>query len=235
MDGQRFDDLTKALTSAASRRRVVGGAIGAAIGALGQRRHRAVAAQDLCLPEDRACFSDDECCSFACNKPRGRDRGKCTEDDLCEGVECPPDFSCSRGECIPDFTTTGQAPAAVWAAVTDAEALATWGVPNDFAPIAGHRFTLQGRPRGSFDGLLHGEVLEVETGRRVVVDLWGGPLRERSTVAISFDPEGEGTKLRLTKLAGPQPCTAAALTLGRGWQGRLLKRELPRYLSKQRG
>ena len=236
MDEQRFDELTRALASVASRRRVVGGIIGAAIGALGLRRHRAVA-QNGCLEEDRACFDDFECCSFVCNKPRGRDRGKCTAGGgLCTTRDdFARDESCSEGRCVPDYTTTAQAPAAVWAAVTDAEALATWGVPNDFAPIAGHRFTLRGTPRGSFDGLLHGEVIEVETGRRVVVDLWGGPLKERSTVAISFDPEGEGTRLQLTKLAGPQPCTAAALTLGRGWQARLLKRELPRYLGQQRG
>lgn len=229
MDGQRFDELTRALVSGTSRRRVVGGLVGAAVGALGLRRSRGVAAQG-CGDYLDACFNGGECCSGVCDIPAGRRRGKCTCPEPCNGVCCGPDQSCSNDQCVDDFVATGQPVAAAWAAVTEAEALAAWTVPNDFAPVVGHRFTLRGAPRGAFDGMLHGEVVEVETQRRIVVDLWGGPLKQPSTVEVRFEATGDGSRLRLIKLAGPEPCTAAALTLGRGWQDRLLKGSLPRHL-----
>jgi len=236
MDGQRFDELTRALVSGTSRRRVLGGIVGAALGAVGLRKTRGVDAQG-CGEFNDACFNNGECCSGECFIPQGRRRGKCTCEELCVGgtVCCPEGQSCSNDECVDDFVATGQPTAAVWAAVTEAEALAAWSVPNDFAPVVGHRFTLRGKPRGAFDGMLHGEVIAVEAERRVVLNLWGGPLKEPSTVEVSVDAAGDGAVLRLKKLAGPQPCAAAALTLGRGWQNRLLKGTLPRYLDERSG
>ena len=236
MDGQRFDKLTKALVSGASRRRVLAGLIGAAAGAVGLRKSRGVEAQG-CGDFNDACFSGGDCCSGVCNIPAGRRRGKCTCDDLCVGgtVCCGEGQSCSNDRCVDDSVATSQSTAAVWAAVTGAEALAAWSVPNDFAPVVGHRFSLRGKPRGAYDGILHGEVIEVEFERRVVLNLWGGPLRDPSTVELRLDADGDGSRLRLKTLAGPKPCEAAAITFGRAWQARLLKRALPRYLDERSG
>jgi hypothetical protein len=40
----------------------------------------------------------------------------------------------------------------VWAALTSAEALAAWFVPNDFVAEVGHEFSFTTRPRPGFDG-----------------------------------------------------------------------------------
>ena len=65
MDGQRFDNLTKALASGASRRRVLKGLVGGIAGGLAAAfgRHR-VGAQ-TCGDIDDACFSDGDCCRDA--------------------------------------------------------------------------------------------------------------------------------------------------------------------------
>ena len=47
----------------------------------------------------------------------------------------------------------------VWAALTSAEALAAWLMPNDFRPEVGHHFTFRTRPAPGFDGIVRCEVL----------------------------------------------------------------------------
>lgn len=38
-------------------------------------------------------------------------------------------------------------PERVWRALTDPKALAAWLMPNDFAPVVGHRFTFRAPPQ----------------------------------------------------------------------------------------
>ncbi len=45
---------------------------------------------------------------------------------------------------------------AVWRALTEPGPLAVWLMPNDFAPVVGHRFRLDARP---MFGFIEGEVL----------------------------------------------------------------------------
>jgi uncharacterized protein YndB with AHSA1/START domain len=82
--------------------------------------------------------------------------------------------------------------AAVWEAITDPAALAAWLMPNDFAPVVGHRFRLDARP--DF-GMVHAEVIEVEPPRllrcRWTID------DVATTVTIRLEPDDEGTVLRL--------------------------------------
>ncbi|HEY0758666.1 MAG TPA: SRPBCC domain-containing protein [Acidisarcina sp.] len=49
----------------------------------------------------------------------------------------------------------------VWRALTDAKLLEAWLMPNDFLPVAGHRFTFRTRPMHGWDGIVHCEVLEL--------------------------------------------------------------------------
>lgn len=52
--------------------------------------------------------------------------------------------------------------ARVWRALTDPAALAEWLMPNDFAPVLGHRFTFRTQPvPPHFDGVVHCEVVEL--------------------------------------------------------------------------
>ena len=102
---------------------------------------------------------------------------------------------------------------AVWSALTDPAALAGWLMPNDFAPLAGHRFRFDARPRFGF---IDGEVLEVEPPHL---------LRCRWTiesvdtlVTFRLEPEGAGTRLTLEHvgLSGPRH-----LEFDPGWAAKL--------------
>lgn len=50
----------------------------------------------------------------------------------------------------------------VWRALTDSEWLAVWFFPNDIQPVAGHKFTIWGRPIERWDGEFQCQVTEVE-------------------------------------------------------------------------
>jgi uncharacterized protein YndB with AHSA1/START domain len=51
-------------------------------------------------------------------------------------------------------------PEDVWAAITDAHALAEWLEPNDHQPIVGHKFQLRCDPGICGSGETHCEVIE---------------------------------------------------------------------------
>ncbi|MGH9019056.1 MAG: SRPBCC family protein, partial [Acidimicrobiales bacterium] len=81
---------------------------------------------------------------------------------------------------------------AVWEALTDPAALAAWLMPNDFAPVVGHRFRLDSRP--GFD-VIEAEVLDVEP-RHLLRCRWtidGVP----TTVTFRLEADGDGTVLEL--------------------------------------
>ena len=102
---------------------------------------------------------------------------------------------------------------AVWSALTEPGALAIWLMPNDFAPLPGHRFRLDARPGFGF---IDGEVLDVEPPHL---------LRCRWTiegvdtlVTFRLEPEGSGTRLALEHigLSGPRH-----LEFDPGWDAKL--------------
>ena len=64
-------------------------------------------------------------------------------------------------------------PEKVWRALTDPELLASWLMPNDFAPAAGHKFRFRSRPMGDWDGVVDCEVLEIEP-HRILRYSWEG-------------------------------------------------------------
>lgn len=85
-------------------------------------------------------------------------------------------------------------PERVWRALTDPAAVAQWLMPNDFQPRLGHKFTLKAKPRGSWDGIVNCEVLEVTQPRRLAYTWQGGPLT-RATVSFTLEPTERGTRL----------------------------------------
>ena len=79
MDAERFDDLTRRLATAASRRRLLKGmAAGLVAGALGGRGGPA-AAQDVCTlkANGERCAGGGECCSGRCVRKRGTNKKFC--------------------------------------------------------------------------------------------------------------------------------------------------------------
>jgi uncharacterized protein YndB with AHSA1/START domain len=121
-------------------------------------------------------------------------------------------------------------PAQVWAALTSAEALAGWLMPNDFEPVLGHWFTFRTEPAPGFDGIVRCQVLELDPPRRMVWSWAGGPIDTTVTFTLAPAPGG-GTRLRLrqtgfTGLAGQ----LTRRILSSGWPG-MLRRKLPAVLA----
>lgn len=67
----------------------------------------------------------------------------------------------------------------VWRALTDAERLAAWLMPNNFEPRVGHGFTLTTEPGPGFNGVVHCEVLELDAPRAMTWSWRGGPIDTR--------------------------------------------------------
>jgi uncharacterized protein YndB with AHSA1/START domain len=115
-------------------------------------------------------------------------------------------------------------PEHVWRALTDPAALATWLMPNDFAPVVGHQFTFRAPPQPWFDGVVRCEVLSVDPPHRLVYSWQGGPMRMPTTVTWMLEPLGAGTKVRLIH-AGFSGIGGriVRLILGSGWRSLLAK------------
>lgn len=113
----------------------------------------------------------------------------------------------------------------VWDALTDPKALAAWLMPNDFAPVVGHRFRLDSSPGM---GLIDAEVLELEAPRflRCRWTIEGVP----SEVTIRLHDDADGTRLELEHVrlnASVRP------SFDGGWNEKLAQ-ELATVLTGQR-
>ncbi len=118
MDGQRFDELTRGLADARSRRdvlRALAGGIVGGVGALALQR-RAAVAQESCAT-DADCADDEICCAEACRAI------ECCIDEDDPNARCPEGTSCFEGICeavggndddddddTPTLPTTGAGP-----------------------------------------------------------------------------------------------------------------------------
>ncbi|MEP7025537.1 MAG: SRPBCC domain-containing protein [Actinomycetota bacterium] len=129
-----------------------------------------------------------------------------------------------------DLTASYPYPAErVWAALTSQAALEAWLMPNDFAPVPGHRFTFRTKPAPGFDGIVHCQVLELDPPQRLVWSWAGGAIDTTVTFTLTASADG-GTTLRMRQVGFHG--LAGQLTrriLGSGWPG-LLRRRLLAYL-----
>jgi uncharacterized protein YndB with AHSA1/START domain len=117
---------------------------------------------------------------------------------------------------VVDYHLAGP-PVQVWRALTDPAALQRWLMPNDIAPVVGHRFTFRTQPAPGFDGIVHCEVLEVINNERLVYSWRGGPLETVVTWTLSAGGDG-GTILQLVQ-DGFKPSDGFTYDmLSKGWR-----------------
>lgn len=94
-------------------------------------------------------------------------------------------------------------PERVFHALTDRDSIAAWLMPNDFVPRVGHEFRFTSKPQGSWDGITHCRVTELEPPRRLAYTWSGqradgtGPALARTEVTWTLVPDGNGTRLVL--------------------------------------
>lgn len=120
----------------------------------------------------------------------------------------------------------------VWRALTSAEALAAWLMPNDFAPRVGHRFTFRTKPAPAmgFDGTVHCEVLEIDAPTRMVWSWAGGKLE--TTLTFTLTAEGpQSTRLHLHQIGFHGLAAQLTRRILQSGFTKMLDRRLPAYLA----
>ncbi len=119
----------------------------------------------------------------------------------------------------------GQGQGLVWRALTEPEMLAGWLMPNDIAPVVGHRFQFRSKPMGDWNGIVDCEVLEVVPEQRLVYTWAGGSAtgegnKLETTVTWTLESKGDGgTRLKLVH-HGFHPDDFAFKAMGQGWKGK---------------
>jgi len=116
-------------------------------------------------------------------------------------------------------------PEKVWRALTEPALLARWLMQNDIAPRVGHKFTMRAQPQGSWDGIVHCEVLTCDPPR-VLSYSWKGGTDENknygshldTVVTWTLEPRGQGTHLRLTHSGFLDKDRFAFDAMGKGWR-----------------
>jgi uncharacterized protein YndB with AHSA1/START domain len=125
-------------------------------------------------------------------------------------------------------------PAAVWEAITDPKRLGEWLMPNDFAPVVGHRFRFTMPPKPGFDGIIYCEVKEIDPPRRLVYT-WSGKWGSEDTIVTwTLEPTAAGgTRLTLTH-AGFRGVKGVLLSLmmRSGWR-KLLGKVVATWMSSR--
>jgi len=119
-----------------------------------------------------------------------------------------------------------QAPEQVWRALSEAERIAAWLMPNDFQAVVGHRFTFRTQPiPPHFDGIVQCEVLAVDPPRRLVYAWRGGGLDTQVRFELAADGDGTVLHFEHSGFDTSQPGQAAALKgMEPGWSRHIAAR-----------
>lgn len=127
-------------------------------------------------------------------------------------------------------------PAKVWRALTTPALMEQWLMPNDFAPVVGHRFTFRATPiaQTQFSGTIACRVLEVVHEELLSIS-WEDaekpadttPGAMRTTVTWALRAEGRGTRVFLAHVGfdPDDPTQQLARTfMSGGWRSHVLRR-----------
>ena len=104
---------------------------------------------------------------------------------------------------------------AVWAAITDREALRAWFLENDFEPRLGQRFSVSGPHLGTVNCL----VVALEAPRRMEWSWQSFDLPTPARVVFTLEEVPEGTRLTVDHFGRAHARHEADIT--RGWPNRL--------------
>ncbi len=146
-----------------------------------------------------------------------------------------------RQDATRDIVVEGvlpHAPERVWQALTSAELIGRWLMPNDFAAEVGRRFTFRTRPMGDWDGIVHCEVLELVPQRKLVYS-WKGGSRDNATYGSALDtvvtwtltPVAGRTHLRMVHAGFRSPANDSAFDAMRPGWSRILQ-SIPRVIAE---
>jgi len=119
------------------------------------------------------------------------------------------------------------APEKIWKTLTTGALIGRWLMAQTgFEPVKGKRFTMQTKPGGAWDGVIHCQVLEVIPNERLAYSWQGGhadnvgygaPLD--TVVTWTLFPTANGTRLRLVHDGFVMPRNKSALdTMSGGWK-----------------
>jgi len=118
-------------------------------------------------------------------------------------------------------------PEKVWRALTEPALLSAWLMDNDIRPLVGHRFTFKAPPMPGWDGVVHCEVLELDTPKRLQYSWRGGPETSRLDSVVTWtlrSTTSGGTRLELVH-SGFLPVNEFAFdAMNRGWRGKVAER-----------
>ncbi len=121
----------------------------------------------------------------------------------------------------------------VWAALTDANALAEWLMPNNFEPVVGRTFQFRVDPMLSLTGIVDCTVLEVDPPRRLaynwVSHMKGRIPHEPMTLVWTLEEVEEGTRLTLEQSGLEHLPLWWRFSMKMGWK-RMLQSLLPKVL-----
>lgn len=79
----------------------------------------------------------------------------------------------------------------VWKALTESETLAKWIWENDFKPVVGHTFQFRSEPNEWWDGIVNGEVLEIDEPNKLSYT-WASA-GETTTITWTLKEGSDGT------------------------------------------
>jgi uncharacterized protein YndB with AHSA1/START domain len=116
--------------------------------------------------------------------------------------------------------TLSHPPQEVWRLLTEPNLLAMWLMPNDIAPVVGHKFSFRMKPMGDWDGISDCEVLECEPYTRFAYSWKGGPEHSRLDTICSWilTPTASGGTLLHLSHYGFEPSMFAYQAMSQGWR-----------------
>lgn len=119
----------------------------------------------------------------------------------------------------------------VWRAISTREALSEWLMETDFEPVVGKQFTFRTDRAPGFDGVVRGEVLEVEPPHKLVYSWSGGPLQD-TRIRFELTPVSNGTRLTFehSGFSGLQTIVPR-FVLTFGWRD-LINKQIARWLAE---
>lgn len=137
---------------------------------------------------------------------------------------------------IVDYTLN-EPPDQIWRLLTEPKLLEQWLMPNDIAPIVGHKFNFRTNPMGDWDGVVHCEILEIDRPQKLVYSWQGGSDKNKAyghwldtvvTWTLTPTPTG-GTLLHLVH-EGFHPTDYAFQIMGQGWRKMCTAEKMSRIL-----